>query len=84
LNNHVPGGNTAWKGTRRSYESWRSAAEITIFVKGLPQDVTTTDIWRWFNGEGDLSFIDIFSDDHIRDRTRKGLIRFRYSPDRFT
>ena len=58
-------------------DNWAEWPELGVRISGLPEDVTTKDIWAALKGEGQIVTIEIFEDQNGK-RDGKARVRFRY------
>lgn len=58
-------------------EPWQIWPELTVRVSGLPESIATWDLWKRFNQEGTVVFIELFDD---RQGGRDGNAKIRFSP----
>jgi RNA-dependent RNA polymerase len=56
---------------------WEKFLELTVKVTGLPENITTWDLWKRFDLEGTVIFVEIFDD---RQGRRDGNAKIRFSP----
>jgi RNA-dependent RNA polymerase len=63
--------------TLKSLEPWQTWFELTVRVTNLPENITTWDLWKRFDQEGTVVFIELFDD---RQGKRDGNAKIRFSP----
>jgi RNA-dependent RNA polymerase len=68
----VPGGPIL-----KSRESWQSWSELTVKIFNLPPSTTTWNLWKRFETQGTIVFIELFE---TRQGTREGTAKIRFSP----
>jgi RNA-dependent RNA polymerase len=63
--------------TLKPRESWQYWPELTVRVQNLPPTITTSDLWRRFEQEGNIVFIELYEN---RQGIRDGNAKIRFQP----
>ncbi|XEV03856.1 hypothetical protein FSHL1_009143 [Fusarium sambucinum] len=61
--------------------SWLSWPELTVYLERLPSSTTMSNLWDWFNGQGEIVYMDINDPPKNSDHT-SGRIRFAPPPNK--
>lgn len=58
------------------HDAWKNGDEVSVRVRGLPPNITTLELWKVFETEGTVDYIEIF-EDGLGRKDGSARVRFR-------